>query len=235
MKVINDLFDYDFKIVQDTDYFKFSLDSLLLAEFVDNVYNLMKILDVCTGNAAIPLVLASKYENQIYGFEIQEKIYDLALESIKINKLEDRIKVYNDDIGNVKKYFPGNIFDVVLANPPYFKYNQSSIINENECKAIARHEIALDLEKLFESVNYIIKNKGCFYLVHLPNRLQEILVMAEKYNFRAKKIQFVYTNKRKDAKIVLVKFVKNGNNDIKVSSPVFINNYKSYKNMFGGD
>ena len=33
MKVINDLFDYEnLKIVQDNDYFKFSIDSILLGE-----------------------------------------------------------------------------------------------------------------------------------------------------------------------------------------------------------
>ena len=35
MKVLNDLYDYGLKIYQDTEKFKFSLDSLLLAEFVE--------------------------------------------------------------------------------------------------------------------------------------------------------------------------------------------------------
>ena len=32
---LNDLFDYDMKIYQNSEYFKFSIDSVLLAEFVN--------------------------------------------------------------------------------------------------------------------------------------------------------------------------------------------------------
>ena len=35
MQVQNDLYDYNLKIYQDDKLFKFSLDSLLLAEFVE--------------------------------------------------------------------------------------------------------------------------------------------------------------------------------------------------------
>lgn len=232
MKVVNDLYNYGLKIVQDSDAFKFSLDSILLAEFVDNVDNFSKILDVCTGNAVIPLILSTKYENEIIAFEIQEEIYQLAEESVSLNHLENRIKVIHDDIVNVHNYFPGNKFDVVLANPPYFKYQEMSIINSNTCKAIARHEITLTLQSLFEIVDKCLKSKGYFYLVHLPERLQEIFIEAEKYQFRAKKIQFVYTNEKKIATMVLIKFLKMGNNDVKILPPLYANRYDSYKNIF---
>ena len=232
MKVINDLYDYGLKIVQDNSSFKFSLDSILLAEFVDNVDNSSSILDVCTGNAAIPLILSTKFNNKIKAFEIQKSIYDLAVESIEINKLNKQIEVINDDILNISEYFPGNTFDIVVSNPPYYKYQSDSIINNNDCKSIARHEIKLDLEKLFKSVDKCIKDKGYFYLVHLPERLQEILNIAEVYKFRAKKIQFVYTKEDKTATIVLIKFLKRGNNDVKICPPLFINHFDSYKNIF---
>lgn len=232
MKVINDLYDYGLKIVQDTDYFKFSLDSILLAEFIDEVDKSNKIIDFCTGNAVIPLILSTKYDNNVIGFELQKEIYLLALESTNINKLNDKITIINDDISNVKNYFPGNMFDIVIANPPYFKVNSNSIINDNIVKSIARHEVNLNLEILFNAVSSAIKNKGSFYLVHLPERLQEILIVAEKFNFRAKKIQLIYTNETKNAKILLIKFLKNGNNDVKILPAVFINNYNSYKNIF---
>lgn len=232
MKVINDLYDYGLKIVQDTSSFKFSIDSILLAEFVDNVDNFSKVLDVCTGNAAVPLILSTKITNKIYAFEIQKSIYDLALESVEINKLGSQIEIINDDILNVDKYFPGNTFDIVISNPPYFKYQNNSIVNVNDCKSIARHEIEINLDKLFKSVDKCLKNKGYFYLVHLPDRLQEILSIAEFYKFRAKKIQFVYTKEDKTATIVLIKFLKRGNNDVKICTPLFINHFDSYKNIF---
>lgn len=233
MKVINDLFDYsNLKIVQDDQSFKFSLDSILLAEFVDNVDKSSKILDLCAGNAAVSLILSYYYSNQIYSFEIQKKIYDYALESIALNEKNDQIHIINDDINNIKNYFPGNNFDIVVANPPYFKFQKDSIINQNIEKSIARHEIYLKLEDLFQVVTYALKENGCFYMVHLPERLEEILFLCEKYKLIAKKIQFVYTKNAKDANIVLVKCVKGARNALVVSSPIFITDYKSYQNIF---
>lgn len=233
MKVINDLYDYeDLKVVQDSDVFKFSLDSILLGEFVDSVDNSKFVLDLCTGNGVIPFLLSYYTKSKIVGFEIQDYIYKLAQEGIKLNHLEDQIQVFCDDVINIKKYFPGNNFDVVVANPPYFKFGKYSIVNENQQKAIARHEIHLTLEQLFQVTKYALKENGVFYLVHLPERLEEILALCEKYKIVAKKIQFVYTKKNYNANIVLLKCVNNAKNALFVSSPVFIEDYQSYKNIF---
>jgi tRNA1(Val) A37 N6-methylase TrmN6 len=233
MKVINDLYDYEnYKIVQDTDTFKFSLDSILLAEFADTITDSLEILDLCTGNAVVPLILSYYYKNTIYGFEIQKSIFANALESVKINNVDNQIKLICDDVKNIRNYFPGNNFDVILANPPYFKYQESSIINDNMEKAVARHEIYLNLDNLFEVVNYSLKDGGAFYLVHLPERLEEILSLCEKYKIKAKKIQFIYTKKDNSANIVLLKCIKGANNGLAVNAPLLISDYKSYKNIF---
>lgn len=235
MKVINDLYDYEnYKIVQDSEVFKFSLDSILLAEFVGKLDSSSKILDVCTGNSVVPLILSYYFPNEIVGFEIQKYIAELAKESITLNKKGNQIKLIHDDVKNISQYFPGNNFDVIVANPPYFKYQESSLINENKNKAIARHEICLDLKELFKIVKYALKENGIFYLVHIPERLEEILYLCEKEHIIAKQIQFVYTNTSTNATIVLIKCIKNANNALKVNIPLYINNYKSYKNIFRG-
>lgn len=233
MKVINDLFDYkNFKIVQDDQTFKFSLDSILLAEFVDNVDKSFKILDLCSGNASVSLILSHYYSNPIVSFEIQNKIYAYAVESVHLNNKQNQITIINDDVKNIKNYFPGNNFEIIVANPPYFKYQSDSIVNKYPEKTIARHEILLKLEDLFQIVSYSLKEGGCFYLVHLPERLEEILFLCEKYKLIAKKIQFVYTKNDKNANIVLIKCVKGAKNSLVVSSPLFISDYKSFQNIF---
>lgn len=233
MKLINDLYDYDnFKIVQDNNVFKFSLDSILLAEFVDNVDNSKIILDLCTGNCAIPLILSYYYKNKIVAFEIQDYIAELAKESIQLNNLQEQIQFIHDDIKNISHYFPGNNFDIIVANPPYFKVKDTSLLNENINKAVARHELNLNLEAMFKIVKYSLKENGIFYLVHLPERLEEILGLCEKYKIICKRIQFVYTSDDKDATIVLLKCVKGAHNALKVSPPLYVNQYKSYKKIF---
>ena len=233
MKVINDLYDYEnLKIVQDNDVFKFSIDSILLAEFVDNVDNSKIILDLCSGNCVIPLILSYYCKNKIVGFEIQEYIAELANESIQLNNLQKQIQFIQDDIKNISHYFPGNNFDIIVANPPYFKVKGTSLLNENINKAIARHELNLNSEEMFKIVKYSLKENGIFYLVHLPERLEEILVLCEKYRVICKSMQFVYTSSKKDATIVLLKCVKGAKNTLKVLPPLYVNHYKSYKNIF---
>ena len=235
MKVINDLYDYEnYKIVQDNEVFKFSLDSILLAEYVTNLKQSDVVLDLCTGNGVVPFILSNYFPNKIVAFEIQEYIVKLAQEGIKLNGLDKQIELIHDDIRVINNYFPGNNFDVVVANPPYFKDHESSLINENENKAIARHEICLNLEDIFKVVKYALKEYGIFYLVHLPERLEEILYLCEKNRIIAKQIQFIYTKGDKNATMVLIKCIKNAKNSVKVFAPLYIGDYKSYKNIFRG-
>lgn len=233
MQVLNDLYDYEnFKIYQEEEGFKFSLDSILLAEFVSVRDKNQKILDLCTGNAVIPLLLSYYFSNSIVGFEIQKVVCDLALQSVIKNKKEMQIKIINDDVKTVENYFPGNNFDIIVANPPYFKYEESSFINKGDRKAIARHEIYLDLEEIFKVVSYALKDYGEFYLVHLPSRLEEIFYFCEKYKIRAKEMCLVTTKKESNPKMVLIKCVKNGHNQLKVRTLENIQEYSSYKNIF---
>jgi len=105
-ETINDLLNYNnMKIYQNKNYFNFSLDSILLPNFVQLNKNIKKVLDICTGNIPIPLVLSTKTDAKIYAVEIQKEIYELALKTLKINKLEDRIILINDDAKNVIKTF----------------------------------------------------------------------------------------------------------------------------------
>ena len=232
--VLNDLFDYDgMKIYQDSDKFKFSLDSILLAEFVDNL-NVDTIVDFCTGNAPVPLILSTKTKAKMYGFEIQKNIYDLAVKSIDINKLNQQIVVYNDNLKEVSKYLKDECADLVTCNPPYFKYKDiESLINEDKEKAIARHEITMDLDSLIKSAKYVLKNKAPLYMVHRCDRLEEVIDTLNKYGFKVKKLQFIYAGFNKEAIMVLIKATKNGNSgSLKVMPPIDILDLKSYKGIF---
>ena len=122
MIVKNDLFDYQNRyIYQDSDFFKFSVDSILLSEFANKYPLNGKILDICTGNAVVPLILSKYTSNIIYCFEIQKSIAKLAQLSIEENKLTNQIKVINDDIKNIGNYYPKKYFNIITCNPPYFE------------------------------------------------------------------------------------------------------------------
>ncbi|HIQ93836.1 TPA: methyltransferase [Candidatus Ventrenecus stercoripullorum] len=232
-KVLNWLYDYpDLKVYQFQDGFKFSLDSILLAEFAEIRKNDEHIIDLCTGNGVIPILLAHKYQKIVTGVEIQAEIAQLARESVAYNSMDSMVTILEKDVLELKNYFPGNNFDVVLSNPPYFKYHHTKFVNDNEMKGIARHELKISLEQLVEMASYLLKSKGRFYLVHIPERLEEICVYAHKYGFSVKQIQFVSSKDGEAPIIVLVCLVKDGKFGCKVRPTLSIENRESYQNIF---
>ena len=135
MEVINNLLNYNkLKIYQNSDWFSFSLDSVLLANFV-KVNNKMQIIDFCTGNAPIPLFLSTKTKSNIIGVELQEKIYDLAKKSVDINNLNSQITILNKDVNDISNIYKTDSFDLITCNTPYFKMSEQSNVNNNEIKA----------------------------------------------------------------------------------------------------
>lgn len=232
-KVLNWLYDYpNLKVYQFQDGFKFSLDSILLAEFAEIRKNDEHIIDLCTGNGVIPILLAHKYQKIVTGVEIQAEIAQLARESVAYNSMDSMVTILEKDVLELKNYFPGNNFDVLLSNPPYFKFHHEDFLNHNKLKQIARHEVLIDLESLIRIASILLKTKGRFYLVHIPNRLDEIIVFAHKYHFGIKKVQFIHSKMEESPIIVLVCLVKNGKFGCIVKPPISINGLETYQNLF---
>ena len=230
MEVINDLVGYNnIKIYQNDEWFKFSLESILLPRFVTINMRYKNILDLCTGNAPIPLILSLRTKAKIYAIELQEDIYSLALKTIKINNLGDQINVINDDIKNVSKYFNNDFFDLITINPPYFKENQLTI-NKNEHKTIARHETCINLLEIITISKLLLKNDARLAMVHRTERLIEIITLLKENNLTPKKIQFIYPNEKSDSNLFMIEAVKNGKDGLELLKPLYVHNMDgSYK------
>lgn len=222
MEVVNYLLGYkNLKIVQNTDMFNFSLDSVLLPNFVTLKKNTAKILDIGCGNAPIPLILATKTSAKIIGVEIQKDVYELALKTVKMNDLEKQIEIINDDINNIYTYFETESFDTVVCNPPYFKVATTPNLNTIEYKTIARHEIKLNLEQIINIAKKVLKNNGNIAMVHRPERLSDIITIMRKNNIEPKRIRFIYPKETKEANILLIEGVKNGRPGLKILPPLY--------------
>ena len=224
MKEINDLYDYGYKIVQKSDYFKFSLHSMLLANFVNINMSDSKLLDFCTGNCPIPIILSNSIKN-IVAFEVQKEIYELGDESLKLNNINN-VKLINDDIKNIGNYYEEGYFDIITCNPPYFKVIDSSRINDNNVKAIARHEILIKLEDIVSLAYKFLRDKGKLYIVYRPDRLMELLKLFDKYKFGVKKLQCCYNNSESLSSMILIEAMKNGQDDLKILAPLYTENYR---------
>ena len=222
MKVINYLLGFkDYYIVQDTQMFNFSLDSVLLPNFVTINKNVSKILDIGCGNAPIPLILSTKTKAKIIGVEIQKEVFDLAQKSVNINKLNNQIEIINADINEMYDQFETESFDIITCNPPFFKVSKDCNLNKNDYKTIARHEVKLNLDDIFKIAKKLLKNNGYIAIVHRPDRLVDIITTMRKYNIEPKKIQFIYPKTNMEANILLVEGTKNGKEGLKILPPIY--------------
>lgn len=238
MKVKNYLLGYkDMYIMQDTEMFNFSLDSVLLPNFVTINKSTKKILDIGTGNAPIPLILSKRTSAHITGVEIQKESFLLAKESIEINNLENQINIINEDINNYYKNIESDTYDVITCNPPFFK---NVVENVNNYKILARHEKTLNLDQIFIIAKKLLKNNGVIAIVNRPERLIEIIEVMKKNNIEPKKIQLVYPFKNKNANILLIEGTKNGKSGLKILPPLYTHNNdgiysEEIKKYFGGE
>ena len=219
---IDDLEFKGLKIIQNERGFCFGIDSVLLSDFAKNIKKNSLVLDLGTGTGIIPILLCGKTElKKIIGVEIQKEVSDMAKRSSKLNNLEDRFQVLNEDILNLNKIYENQTFDAIVTNPPY-KKKDTGIINEDERKIISRHEITANLEDFIKVSKDLLKDKGEFYMVHRPERLVDIFSLLRKYKIEPKELRFVYSNINKPPKLVLVKGIKNSKSFLKVDKNLYI-------------
>ena len=210
------------KIYQNSDYFSFSLDSILLANFVNIRLGTRKIIDLGCGNAIIPIILSKRCSALIEGVEIQRSVFDLAVKSVEYNNLTSRIKLINDDMINLKMRERCGVYNMVVSNPPYFPVNDKSIVNLKEEKMIARHEVKISFDKLVDIASFLLDNKGVFAMVHRCERLLEIFSKLKKNNLEPKRIQFVHCKDGEKAMFFLIEAVKNGKPGLIVEHPIIL-------------
>ncbi len=220
MERLDDVLGYqNMKIYQNSDYFSFSLDSIFLANYASIRKRDSKIVDFCTGNGVVPLILSRRTDKPIIGVEIQPKLAELASKSVSYNHLESQISILCQ---NVKTFSMEHLneFDVVLCNPPYFKIEDQSTFNESYEKMVARHEVLITLEDICDCAKKVLKDNGNLILVHRSDRLMEILSIFRKYHIEPKKIKFLYETIEKESTLVLIEGQKCGKVGLKVECPL---------------
>lgn len=219
---IDDLEFKDLKIIQNKDGFCFGIDSVLLTDFAKNIKNNSKVIDLGTGTGIISILLSGKTNRTNFvGVEVQSEVADMAKRSVNLNNLENRIKILNMNILDLKKEYKKGDFDVVVTNPPYKKLN-TGVININDKKLISRHEVKASLENFIEISSFLLKDFGEFYMVHRPDRLVDIFYIMRQNEIEPKRIKFVYPNKNKKANLILVKGIKKGKPFLEYENNLYI-------------
>lgn len=218
---IDDLQRNGYRIIQDPDRFCFGMDAVLLSGFAIAKKG-DKVLDMGTGTGIIPILMEAKTEAEhLTGLEIQPESADMALRSVQMNGLDDKISIVTGDIKEAKNLFPKASFQVVTSNPPYM-IGQHGLVNPHSEKAIARHEVLCTLEDVIENAAALLVPGGHFYMVHRPFRLAEIMTTLVKYHLEPKRMQLVYPYIDKEPNMVLIEATRGGKSRLQVEKPLIV-------------
>ena len=220
-----DLVSKNYKILQKVDHYSMSTDSFLLPYFSNVPRSFKKnIIELCSGNGGISIILREKSDAKIEMLEIQEDLVELTKKSLELNGITN-IEVRNGDVKNVKEYYRPSSFDYVICNPPYFPVENMPNQREKYNHNISRHEILCNLSDIVKAIRYLVKQNGKFAMVHRTYRISDIISEYEKNGLAIKRIRFVYSKATSDtSKIVLIEGSISKVSDIKVEQPFYIYN-----------
>ena len=140
-------------------------------------------------------------------------IYNQILDNLHNTNtyLKNPFNVFNASIDTLKLDINfKDKYTCILSNPPYMKENKGISTNSKE-KDIAKIAKKDFLDSFFSTVKFCLIDKGELYIVHKPENLSEIIIVADKYNIELKSLQFITNTSNKQPSLFLAKFVKNGN------------------------
>ena len=222
MERIDDLQFKNLKIIQDTNGFRFGVDSVLLTEFARDIKKNSTIVDLGSGTGIIGILLSKKvYPKKIIGIEKQKEVAEMARRSISLNNLDNIIEIINMDVNDIDEKIED--IDVIITNPPY-KKSGTGIKSPNEKQRISRFETTANLDNWISISSRLLKSKGSYYMVYRTDRLTELIYIMKKNQLEIKRIRFVYSKVNEQSKLVLINAVKDGGEFLKVEKPLIIYN-----------
>lgn len=202
------------QIYQDNDKYKFTKDAIDLAKFC-NIKSSDNVLELCAGSGVISFYSYSvKKYNFLYLNELQKEMCEIIRKNIEINNMQEKAICFNCDLKELKISDFSKKLDIIICNPPYFKFNGEKI-NEDYSKAISRHEITTNLEEIIRKSSELIKDRGKFYIEISAERSCELISLLTKYKFECKRIKFI-VGKYDFAKLILIEAVFKAQSGVKI-------------------
>lgn len=209
--------------IQPKQGYRFSVDAILLADFL-KVKPDDRLIDLGTGIGIIPLLsTVLTPAREIVGLELQTGLMQIAQRNIELNSLDERIRIIHGDVKQISQLFRAGEFDALCSNPPYRKVG-SGRLNPDTEQAIARHEVACQLEDLLRAAKYLIRPGGKVFLIYLSERLSELLGGLSRYRLEPKKIRCIHTAVHTPASFVLVEAHRDAASGVLVLPPLFLYN-----------
>lgn len=215
------LFDGRLTVLQSRSGYRFSIDTLLLADFV-SVKRGDRIVDLGSGNAVLSLALLRLHPSAaVTGIEIQASMVERARRNLRLNGLDEKIRIVHGDVRGRRPMPDAASFSVAVCNPPYRKPDTGRISAEGE-RRLARHELNGDLGDFVGAASYFLRNKGRAALVYLAPRTADLIVAMRRAGLEPKRLRMVHSFHDAQASMVLLEGVKGGRPGLAVLPPLTI-------------
>jgi len=214
-----ELFDGRLRLFQKRQGYRFSVDSILLGDFIRE-RAAGRVIDLGTGSGILA-VLLSRIEavREIVGIEVQEDLAALAQKNISYNECGDRVTIIRADIREIKKNFPAVSFDAVISNPPFYPI-KSGLLNEDSGKAVSRHELHGTLADFLSISAYLLKRSGAFLTIYPCSRIGDLIEEMRTAKLEPKTLRFIHPNIEEPANLVLVEGIKGAGREARVLPPL---------------
>jgi len=217
---IDDLVINNLRLIQHPDEFCFSLDAVLLAHFA-SLRPGGEAVDLGAGTGVIGLLLLARGAAAVTGVELNKDMADMAARSAAGNGLAARLNIIWGDMRQIRQLLPAGRFGLVVSNPPYRPVG-GGFISPNDRVAVARHEITASLADVVAAAKYLVKYRGRFAMVHLPERLSEITLAMCGAGIEPKRLQLVYPAVGKKPNMLLIEGVRGARPGIDVLPPIIV-------------
>ena len=213
--------DLDLEIRQPQDGYRFSVDALLLADFV-KIKKGSRVIELGAGCDIISLILSKRFpDSHFTAVEIQESLFGLMEENIRINRTSNITPLLLDMKELPKRFKPG-AFDHVVSNPPFRKPDTGRLCLDSQ-EALSRHEILITLKELLKISCFLLSPGGRFSIVFPAERTAELMTNMSLEKLEPKRLQFVHADEERQARLILAEGVKNGGVETRILPPLFIN------------
>ncbi len=207
-------------IIQREDEFRFSLDAVLLAHFA-SVRSGARAVDLGTGSGAVALFLLSRGAGSVSGLDNNSRLVSMATRSASLNSLSDRLSFVCGDVKQISSWYAAGACDLVTANPPYRRL-ATGRLNPDAAVAQARHETTAGLVDFVRAAGFLLRNRGRFAMIHLPERLTDICCELRAAGLEPKRLRLVHPFSDRPAKMLLIEAVKGARPGLAVLSPLSV-------------
>jgi len=220
-ETVESLFGGRLQILQKKKGYRYTIDSVLLAHFVEPKKG-ERILELGAGSCVISLLLAFQNPGvRVTGLELQTELADMAGRSISMNGLEGRVHILQGDVRNAAELLEARSQDVVVFNPPYRKMG-SGKLNPGREKALARHEIAGSIADFLRAASCALETGGRVCLIYPCSRMVEAIHRMRVERMEPKRLRMVHSRPGSRGDFILVEGMKGGGEELAVLPPLFV-------------